>query len=189
MSAFDPKQTPLLQSSRCMHRFNDHVAPNSRIREQYRRFVVSLTEARQGLPTCAALVQCWLDEIGRIMGGNLSRVGHEWWTIQGRHEYVALRRTRQARELALKWTSDELQTEFLYRNSSFRVQLDPFGQSHAWRGVTIVRTESGGQHELFTLRSRRGERQRLPGHVFMTMAEEARREIDSATALSLEPRS
>jgi hypothetical protein len=165
-----------------MHRFNDHAAPNSRIREQYRRFVASLTKARQGAPTCAALMQCWLDELAGIMGEPHSAVGKEWWTIQCGHEYLALRRTRQARELALSWTSAELQTEFCYRGAFFTVQLDPFGQSRAWRGMTIVRIEGAEQHAQFTLQSRRGERQRLPAHVFMTMVEEARRGIDSVRA-------
>lgn len=176
---------PLLRLSRCMHRFIDHVAPNSRIREQYRLFVASLIEARQGAPTCAALMQCWLDEVAKIMGATPSAVGPEWWTIQCQHEYLALRRTRQARDLVLKWTSADLQTKFRYRDSSFTVQLDPLGQPRAWRCMTIVRTEGRGQHGLFTLQSSRGERQRLLAHVYMTMVEEARRGIDSMTAVPL----
>ena len=121
-----------------------------------------------------------------MVGGTQSAVGREWWTIQCRHEYVALRRTRQARELALNWTSAELVTEFRYRGFIFTVQLDPFGQARAWQGMTIVRTEGEGQRGEFTLQSRRGERQLLPGHVFMTMVEEARRGIDSVRAVSSE---
>lgn len=168
-------------------------APSPRAKDCYQAFLARLLRSSLNATSCTTLMQSWLREVEQLRESRLSPTEQIWVSSELVRAYAHLRRTSGAIGMAREWQPRELSEWFQYRKYRFLVELDPNGGSRAWASKLTVASEADAPYACyFEVAVTAGARQHLPGNVFMSLIEEARRIVDELSEgqlkISLVPR-
>ena len=154
-------------------------APSHHAGERFQTFLAALLKSSLRATTCSALMREWLYEVDRLRRSRLSLTEQTWVSSELVNVYTHLKRSDGVIEAARGWEPGELSEGFCYRKYAISVDLDPEGGPRAWAVRLKIAALAGARYRCFLETPiASGHRQRLPGNVYMSSIEQARRIID-----------